>query len=321
MKYKVYITRAISRDAMDMIAEVCDVEVNVKDAPATKDELIENIRDKDGMICMLTDLIDKEVMDAAPLLKVISTMSVGFEHIDVEEATKRGIYIGNTPGVLTDATADLTFALILATARHIPQADRFVRQGEWRISWSPSLFLGKSVWGATIGIIGFGRIGRAVAKRARGFNMNILYNSRKRLPRDEEKRLGVRYATLNTLLKRSDFVTIHTPLTKDTYHMIDEGRLGLMKRDAILINTSRGATVAGAGLDVFQKEPIQMDNPFIGLDKVVLLPHIGSATLETRRMMAHIAAKNLLLGIRGEKPLYCVNPGAKKGSSKINNIA
>jgi len=330
MKPKVYITRAMSKDATDMIAQVCDVEVNVKDAPATRDELIENIRDKGGIICMLTDRIDKEVMDAAPMLKVISTMSVGFEHIDVEEATKRGIYIGNTPGVLTDATADLTFALILATARHIPQADRFVRQGEWKISWSPSLFLGKSLWGATLGIIGFGRIGRAVAKRAKGFNMNVLYNSRTRIPRDEEKRLGVRYATLDTLLKRSDFVTIHTPLTKDTYHIIDEGRLRLMKRDAILINTSRGATVdeaslaralkegwiAGAGLDVFQKEPIQMDNPLIGLDNVVLLPHIGSATSETRRMMAHIAAKNLLLGIGGEKPLYCVNPEAKRGRSK-----
>ncbi len=324
--HRVYITRMISTHALERIKEAFHVTINPKDAPVKRHELIKNLKDKDGVLCMLTDRIDKEVLDAAPNLKVISTMSVGYEHIDVEEATKRGIYVCNTPSVLTEATADLAFSLILATARHIPQADRFVRQGKWDEPWSPSLFLGMPVWGSTIGIIGLGRIGKAVAKRAAGFNMKILYNNRKRLSPEEEKALGVRYASLKSLLKKSDFVTINTPLTKDHYHIIDENALRLMKPNAILINTSRGNTldeqalikalkerwIAGAGLDVFSKEPIEKDHPFLSLENVVVLPHIGSATGKTREMMADMAAKNLLMAIKSKKPFHLVNPEADR---------
>lgn len=323
---RVYITRMISLNALEEIKKACHVSVNSKDAPVKRHELIKNMKDKDGVLCMLTDRIDKEVLDAAPDLKVISTMSVGFEHIDVDEATKRGIYVCNTPDVLTEATADLAFSLLLATARHIPQADSFVRAGAWKEPWSPSLFLGMPVWGATIGIIGLGRIGKAVAKRAAGFNMKILYNNRRRLSREEEKALGVRYASLKNLLKRSDFVTIHTPLTKDTYHIIDENALRLMKPHAILINTSRGNTIdeealikalkekwiAGTGLDVFSKEPIEKDHPILSLENVVALPHIGSATGKTREMMADMAAKNLLMALKSKKPFHLVNPEAER---------
>lgn len=322
MKHRVYITRMISPEAIELLKKSCEVTVNKKDAPPGRADLLKNIRDKDGILCLLTDRIDKEVLDAAVNLKAISTMSAGHEHIDVQEATNRGIFIGYTPGVLTEATADLAFALLLSLARRLPEADRFVRTKKWRVSWSPSIFLGGSVWGATLGIIGFGRIGRAMTKRASGFEMKVIYYDKKRLSPDEEKRLGIEYAPLNSLLKRSDYVTIHTPLTKKTHHLIDEKRLRIMKQGAFLINTSRGATVdehalikalkerwiAGAALDVFEKEPIERDNPLMTLENTILLPHIGSATIQTRKVMADIAAKNLLMALEGEKPLYCLNP-------------
>ena len=325
-KPKIYVTRKIPSPGIELVRELCRVTLHKNDKPPSHEEVLEMIRDKDGIICLITDKIDAEVMDAAPRLKVISTMSVGFEHIDVAEATKRGIYIGYTPGILTEATADLAFALLLSAARKITEADRFVRDRQWKIPWSPAIFLGESVWGSTLGIIGLGRIGKAVAKRAQGFNMQILYSDIAQLSPEEERGLGVRYRLLEDLLKESDFITIHTPLTKETYHMINEERLRLMKPGAILINASRGSMVdeaaltralkenriAGAGLDVFEQEPPGDDNPLLRLDNVVLLPHIGSGTRETRAKMAELAARNLIAVLKGEPPIRWVNPEAEK---------
>jgi glyoxylate reductase len=275
---------------------------------------------------LLTDKIDKEVLDAAPNLRVISSYSVGFDHIDVEEATKRGIYVTNTPGVLTETTADLAWSLLMTIARRIVEADKFVRTGKWKVGWSPTLLLGRDVYGKTLGIVGLGRIGSAVAKRARGFDMKVLYYDVIRPPPEREKELGVEFAPLDRLLKESDFVTLHVPLTKETYHMISERELKLMKSTAFLINTSRGAVIdekalvkalkegwiAGAALDVFEKEPIDLDNPLLELENVVLVPHIGSASTETRSKMAEMAAKNLIAVLKGEEPPFLVNPEVMK---------
>jgi len=326
MKPKVYITRKIPEPGIRLIGEYCIITLHKKETPPTREEIIKNIAGKDALLCLLTERIDREVLEAGPDLKVISTYSAGFEHIDVAAATEKGIYIGYTPGVLTEATADLAFALILAASRNIVQADSFVRGKRWTISWSPSLLLGRSVRGSTIGIIGLGRIGRAVAQRARGFDMRVLYTDAKWSSSAEEKRLRAEYRPLPDLLRESDFVTIHTPLTKETFRLIDAKRLRLMKPTAILINTSRGQTVdekaliealrekriAGAGLDVFEKEPLGKDNPLLGLPNVTLLPHIGSATHEARGKMSEIAARNLLNVLMGKPPLHWLNPDAAK---------
>jgi len=326
MKPKVYITRKIPEPGIRLIGEYCIITLHKKETPPTREEIIKNIAGKDALLCLLTERIDREVLEAGPDLKVISTYSAGFEHIDVAAATEKGIYIGYTPGVLTEATADLAFALILAVSRNIVQADLFVRGKRWMISWSPSLLLGRSVRGSTIGIIGLGRIGRAVAQRARGFDMRVLYADVKRSSSAEEKRLRAEYRPLPDLLRESDFVTIHTPLTKETFHLIDAKRLKLMKPTAILINTSRGQTVdekaliealrekriAGAGLDVFEKEPLGKDNPLLDLPNVTLLPHIGSATHEARGKMSELAARNLLNVLMGKPPLHWLNPDAAK---------
>lgn len=322
MKPKVYITREVPSPGIELIREHCDVVLHEREEPPDHIEIVRNIQDKDALLCFVTDRIDKDVISAGAVLKVISTYSVGFEHIDVVEATKRGIYIGYTPGVLTEATADCTFALLLNAARRTAEADRFVRRFDWTISWSPTMFLGESVWESTIGIIGLGKIGRAVAKRAKGFNMKILYNDVTRLSPQEEKELDIKFRSFDALLRESDFVSVHVPFTKETHHLMDEKNLRLMKPSAILINTSRGPTVdgaalvkalkekwiAGAGLDVYEKEPIEKDNPLLQLDNVVLLPHIGSATREARAKMAELAAFNLLAVLRGEPPPHWLNP-------------
>ena len=309
-----------------MVRSCCDVTVHSGEKPPDKDELIRQVSDKDGIICLPGDRIDRAMMERAPRLKVISTFSVGYEHIDVQEATKRGLYIGYTPGILTDATADLAFALLLGMARKIPQCDRFVREGNWKVMGSPLPLFGTSVWGTTLGIIGFGRIGRAVAQRARGFTMKILYAGNLRLLPDEEKSLGVEYRPLDDLLRESDFVSIHTPLTHDTHHLIDAQKLRIMKTSAILVNTARGAVVdeqalimalkehwiAGAALDVFEKEPVNKENPLLQLDNVVIAPHMGSATTQTRSAMSERAAQNLLAVLRGTPPPSWLNPEVEK---------
>lgn len=326
MKPKVYITRIIPEQGIKAIAEFCDVIIHPDETPPDEKEIISNIKGKDAILCLLSDRINKNIISAAPKLKAISTMSAGFEHIDVNEATNKGIYIGYTPGILTDATADLAFTLLLSVSRKIVEADRFVRELNWKIAWSPELFLGQSLCGSTIGIIGLGKIGKGMAKRARGFDMTVIYTNRTRLSLEEEKKLDVEYRPLDDLLMESDFVSLHIPLTKETYHIIDEKRLSLMKPHAILINTSRGSAVdeaalikaltekqiAGAGIDVFEKEPVDDDNPLLKMDNVILLPHIGSANKQTRGKMSEIAAENLLAVLRGQPPLCWLNPEVEK---------
>ncbi|HUJ69808.1 MAG TPA: D-glycerate dehydrogenase [Syntrophorhabdales bacterium] len=326
MRPKVFATRRIPTPGIELISESCDVAVYEGTGALSREELLRSVRDKDGLLCIPQDRIDREVFDAAPNLKAISTYSVGYEHIDVEEATRRGIYIGYTPGVLTDATADLAFALILAAARRIAEADRYVRGGKWQAPFGSMSMLGEPVWGATLGIVGFGRIGRAVAARAEGFQMRVLYHDSQRLAAPDEGGPGADYRDLDDLLAASDFVSLHVPHSGQTHHLIGERELRLMKPTAMLINTSRGSVVdeaalaralkegwvAGAGLDVYEQEPLDSRSPLLGMENVTLLPHIGSGTKKARREMAELAAQNLLAALRGEAPVHWLNPDAAK---------
>ena len=322
-----YITRKILDPAVPMLSKECKVSLNKKPKPPSRAEILKNVAGKDGILCMLSDRIDVQVMNAAgPNLRVISSYSTGFEHIDVKEATVRGIYVTYTADILAEATADLTFALILACARRIINADRYVRANRWKVGWSPDLMLGYNVHGTTLGIIGLGRIGAAVARRAKGFNMKILYYNRSRnLQRESE--LGAAYAELDDLLAQSDFVSVHTSLNSTSRHMINKSKLSLMKKTAFLINTARGNVVneadlaralksnqiAGAALDVYENEPLSRTSPLLQMKNVVLLPHIGSATFQTRSKMAQVAAKNLLDVLAGKEPdpRFLVNPEVK----------
>lgn len=317
---KVFVTRKIPEEGLRILERECEeVQVFPHDRIPKKKEIIESIRGKDGLLCLLTDPIDKEVISSGDKLKAISIYAAGFDNVDVEEATRRGIIVSNTPGVLTDATAELAWALLFAVARRVVEGDRFTRAGRFK-GWSPLLMLGKEIAGSTLGIIGAGRIGTAFALKSKGFNMKILYYNRSR---NEvlEKELNAKKVSLEELLRSSDFVSIHLPLTRETYHLIGEKELAMMKKDAILINTARGAIIDekaltkalkerkifGAGLDVYENEP-EVNEELRKLDNVVLLPHIGSATLKTRTKMAVLAAENLVKGLKGEKPKYCVNP-------------
>lgn len=324
-KPKVYVTRELPERGLKIIKEHFDAEVWPEYAPPPKKVIIEKVRNVDALVSLLSDKIDAEVFDAAPKLKIVSQMAVGFDNIDIQEATKRGIYVTNTPEVLTDTTADFAWALLMAVARRVVEADKYVRTGQWKVGWHPSMFLGRDVHGATIGIVGAGRIGYAVAKRAKGFNMKILYYDV--IPRPEmEKELGAKRVDLDTLLKESDFVSIHVPLTKETYRLISAEKLRLMKKTAYLINNARGPVVdekalyealkdgriAGAGLDVFEHEPTPVDNPLLKLDNVVVAPHISSASFETRSRMAEMVAENLVAFFEGKTPPNLVNSGVVK---------
>ena len=322
-----YITRNILDPAVPMLSKECKVLLNKKPKPPSRAEILKNVAGKHGILCMLSDRIDAQVMNAAgPNLRVISSYSTGFEHIDVKEATVKGIYVTYTADILAEATADLTLALILACARRIINADRYVRANRWKVGWSPDLMLGYNVHGTTLGIIGLGRIGAAVARRAKGFNMKILYYNRSRnLQRESE--LGAAYAELDDLLAQSDFVSVHTSLNSTSRHMINKSKLSLMKKTAFLINTARGNVVneadlakalksnqiAGAALDVYENEPLPRTSPLLQMKNVVLLPHIGSATFQTRSKMAQVAAKNLLDVLAGKEPdpRFLVNPEVK----------
>lgn len=323
MKPKVYITRKIPASAAAMIEQVCDVEMwEREDEPVPREILEEKIGEVDGLYCLLTETIDEKLLRRANRLKVVSNMAVGYNNIDVAAASRRGILVTNTPGVLTETTADLTFALLLATARRIVEAADFVREGRWK-TWSPLLLTGQDVYGATLGIIGLGRIGEALAKRAKGFDMRILYHNRNRKPQAEQA-LGVEYRDLDALLQESDFVCILTPYTVETKNLIGERELSLMKKTAVLINSARGGivneqalyealqngTIWAAGLDVFAEEPVAADHPLLRLPNVVALPHIGSASIRTRTKMAELAALNLLQALKGERPAHLVNPEA-----------
>ncbi len=314
MKPKVFITRKIPEAGLAMIRAVCDADIWDDPLPPPRNVLLERVRGVDGILSLLTDKIDAAVMDAVGAqLKVISNYAVGYDNIDIPAATARGIAVGNTPGILTETTADFAFALLLAAARRVVEGDKFVRAGKWQ-TWGPRLLLGAEVHGATLGLVGFGRIGQAMARRAAGFGMRVLYHQRHDSPVAES--LGAVRADFDTLLRESDFVSLHVPLTRQTYHLLDARAFRLMKKSAILINTARGGVVdpealysalkngeiAFAALDVTEPEPIPADSPLLTLENVVIAPHLGSATHTTRDKMAVMAAENLLAGVFG-KPL------------------
>jgi glyoxylate reductase len=323
---KVLVTARLPENTLKELKALHDVTVNPADHPMPRPELLKQVGDKDGLLCTISDRVDEELLDSASGLKIIANYGVGFDHINVMAATARGILVSNTPGVLTDATAEVAFALILAIARRVVEGDRITRSGKFP-KWSPLGFLGTEVSGKTLGIIGLGQIGKATAKRALGFDMKVLYNKRNRLSEAEEKELGVTYADMNTLLAESDFVSLHVNLSAETHHLISKSQLEMMKPGAFLINVSRGPVVdeqalvtalksgniAGAGLDVYENEPAV--NPGLcELDNVVLLPHLGSATLETRTRMAELAVENLLQGLAGLTPKNCLNPNVHQRS-------
>jgi glyoxylate reductase len=314
----VFVTRRLPGDALDRLASTVEVDRWQDELPPPYDELVRRSSGADALICLLTDRIDASLIAKAPRLRVISNVAVGYDNIDVAAATARGIPVGNTPGVLTETTADLAFALMLAAARRIAEADRFVREGSWK-TWDPGLFLGYDMHGATLGVVGFGKIGRAVARRAEGFAMRVLYTRRS----DACDAGHARRVELDELLRESDFVSLHVPLTAETHHLIGEAQLRAMKRTAVLVNTSRGPVVdqpalahalesgeiAAAGLDVAEVEPVPPDDPILRAPNVVILPHIGSASHATRERMASMAVDNCLAGLRGEPLPNCVNPG------------
>ena len=287
--------------------------------------LLKEVPEIDALLSLLTDKIDAPIMDAAPKLRVISNMAVGFDNIDVREATRRKIVVCNTPGVLTETTADFAFALLLAAARRVAEGERNVKEGKWK-TWGPMILLGHDVHHATLGIIGLGRIGAEVAKRAKGFDMKILYYDSVRRP-ELEKTLGVEFRDLKTLLGESDFVTVHAPLLPETYHLIGEEQFKIMKKTAIVVNTARGPIVdpkalynalrdhqiAYAALDVTEPEPIPLSDPLLTLNNILIVPHIASASVATRTKMALMAVDNLLAALRGERPPYIVNPEVLAG--------
>ena len=319
LRPKVLVTRIIPEEALKLLSESCVIDLNEEDRPLSREELKARVRDKEGLLCLLTDKIDREVMEAAPRLRVIANVAVGYDNIDIEAASGRGIMVTNTPGVLDETTADLTWALVMALARRIVEADRFVREGRFK-EWKSMLLLGSDVHGKTLGIIGLGRIGQAMARRAKGFGMRVLYYSRNRASPKVEEELSAEYVDKDTLLRESDFVTLHVPLTPETFHMISRREISLMKPTAYLINTSRGPVVdetalvealkegriAGAALDVYEAEPTLAPG-LTGLENVVLTPHIGSATIETRTKMALLAVENLMDALSGKRPKNLVN--------------
>ena len=316
----VYVTREVPKPGLDLLAEACrQVDVNPEDRVLGRAELLAGVAGRDGVLCLLTDTIDAEVLDAARGCRIFANYAVGYNNIDVAAASARGIAVTNTPGVLTDATADLTWALLFSAARRIPEGDRFTRAGRFA-GWAPLLLLGGDISGRTLGIVGAGRIGTAVALRSRGFRMRVLYFDR--VPNEAlEQAVGAERVELDTLLRESDFVSVHVSLDDSTRHLIGARELGLMKPTAYLVNTSRGPVVdeaalvealrageiAGAGLDVFEDEPALAPG-LAELDSVVIPPHLGSATIGTRTRMATLAASNLLAMLRGQRPPNIVNP-------------
>jgi len=321
MKPKVLLTRLLPEGAVIRLSETCDLDVNREDRALTRDELLAGVRGMDALLCLLTDTVDGPVMDAAGSgLKVIANYAVGFNNVDVGAATARRIPVTNTPDVLTDATADLAWTLIMSTMRRVTEGDRTMRAGQFG-GWAPLFMLGAEVTGATLGLYGLGRIGRAVARRAAGFRMRILYHDPAPIGPDTERELGAKRADFEALLAESDVISIHVPLTDTTRHRFTLAEFARMKRTAHLVNTSRGGIVkeedlaaalrqgliAGAGLDVYENEP-RMAPGLANLGNVVLAPHLGSATFPTRTNMARIAVDNVLAAVEGRRPPNCVNP-------------
>ncbi|GBF75213.1 D-glycerate dehydrogenase [Paenibacillus sp. 598K] len=318
-KPKVLVTRQLPERVMAYLAEHAEVTCHEEDRGLSREELLAGIRGKDAVLCLLTDRIDAEVMDAEPGLQVIANYAVGYNNIDIEAATARGIVVTNTPDVLTAATADIAWALLMAVSRRLVEGDALVRSGGWK-GWAPLQLIGGDVTGATLGLIGLGRIGQAMMRRAQGFEMEIVYWNRTRLSKAEEAELGVRYASLDEVLQAADYLSLHVAYTPQTHHLIGERELRLMKPTAYLINTARGAHIdeaalvralregwiAGAGLDVYEREPA-LEDGLAALDNVVLAPHLGSATLQTRERMGMMAARGILAAHQGERPKHVVN--------------
>jgi glyoxylate/hydroxypyruvate/2-ketogluconate reductase len=324
MKPKVLVTREVFDETLAFLAQHCEVESNQQDAAFSPDALVQKLADKDGMMCSLSDRVDAKLIAACPKVKVVSNVAVGYNNIDIAACTARGVMATNTPGVLDDSTADLAWALMLAAARRVTELERRVRAGEWK-GWRLKQWLGVDVHHATLGIFGMGRIGQAIARRAAGFEMKVIYHNRKRVAADIEQRCNAAYVTKDELLRQADFLVLQMPYSPETHHLIGTVELKLMKPTAILINSTRGGvvddaaliaalrdgTLRAAGLDVFENEP-NLNPAFLGLDNVVLMPHIGSSTETTRRAMAMTAAKNLVAALTGGTPPNLVNPEARR---------
>ena len=318
-KPKVFVTRIIPDKGLEMIRDACDMTLWDDELPPPYDVLKEQAVQSDGLLTLLSDKINEELFQAAPNLKVVSQMAVGFDNIEIPAATARGIPVGHTPGVLTDTTADFAFALLMAAARRISESERYVHAGKWR-TWGPTLFMGEDIYGATLGIIGMGRIGQAMAKRASGFDMRVIYHDQVEVPAAQA--LGAELLPLEDVLAQSDFLSLHSPLTPETRHMINAQALATMKPTSILINTSRGPVVdpealhhalatgeiAYAALDVTEPEPIPMDSPLLKLDNCLIVPHIASSSIATRTKMSVMSAENLIAGLTGKPLPHCVNP-------------
>ena len=319
-KRRVFLTRTLHDFALKELRKKYQIEVHSGKIPIPKNILKNKIKTIDGLICFPYDKIDKKMIDSATNLKVISTYSVGFDHIDINHAIKKKIRVGYTPEVLTDATADLAFTLILDVMRRVSEGDKIIRSGKWRQIYGAYDYVGIDLQGKTLGILGLGRIGSTLAKRVKAFDMKIIYHNRKRVSKSREKALGIKYVSQDKLITQSDVISIHVPHTEQTNELFDAKVFKKMKNTAFLINTARGKiikekdlvsalkrkTIAGAGLDVFESEPIGKNHPLTKIPNVVLAPHIGSSTKKTREQMARITVKNLNLGINGKKPIYSV---------------
>ena len=324
MKPRILVTREVFDETLGYLAQHCEVDSNQQDSPLSPDALAQRLAGRDGVMCCLTDRIDAMLLDACPQLKAVANIAVGYNNIDLAACTARGIMATNTPGVLDDSTADLAWALMLATARRITEVESCIRAGQWT-GWRLKQWLGVDVHHATLGIIGMGRIGQTIARRAAGFDMKVIYNNRKRLSQDIERRLNATYASKDELLAQADFVVLQVPYSPETHHLIGAAELRKMKPSAILINSTRGGVVddaalidalsngalRGAGLDVFENEP-RLNPAFLQLRNVVLTPHIGSSTEATRQAMAMTAAKNLVAALTGGNPPNLLNPEARK---------
>ena len=318
-KPKILLTRELPPKAMELLNDRVSVEL-MDSNDVTKEAIIKGLKDKEALLCLLTENIDAEILTASSHIKVVANVAVGFNNIDVAKATELRIPVTNTPGVLTETSADLAFALLMASARRVPESERYLRDGQWD-GWGILQFLGTDIYDSTLGIVGLGRIGKALVRRAKGFNMHVMYWNRTRLAKEEERALGVTYAPLEEVLHRSDFISIHTAYNSGTHHFIGFEEFKLMKNTAYIINTARGPIIdenalvealknkeiAGAGLDVFEEEP-KVHPGLLEMDNVVLLPHIGSATIATRTKMATMAVENLVAALEGKAPPNVVNP-------------
>jgi glyoxylate reductase len=318
---KVLVTKPVFPEAMEFLKSQVSIDANLEDRVLSKQELISRLQGRQGAVTLLTDIVDREVLESIPDVRIICNIAVGFNNVDIENASRLGILVTNTPGVLTETTADFAWTLLMAAARRIVEGDSFARSGEWK-AWGLQMLLGNDVFGKSLGIVGFGRIGQAVARRAMGFNMKIQYYDSQPVP-PEAVPPGVQAVSLDQLLSTSDFISVHVPLLPETTHLLNDKTFAMMKPNCVVVNTARGPVVdekalaralksgkiAAAGLDVFEREP-EIEPTLLGLQNVVLAPHIASASRETRLKMCMMAAENLVAGLKGERPPNLVNPEA-----------